>query len=150
VKAVIQRVTAAKVTVGGETVGEIGAGLLLFLGVAPGDARANCDYLAEKILNLRIFEDAGGHFNHSLLDVQGELLVVSQFTLLADARRGRRPSFAGAAPPELAAELYEYFIEKARASAKVATGRFGARMLVEIANDGPVTLILEDPPAPLG
>jgi D-tyrosyl-tRNA(Tyr) deacylase len=144
VKALLQRVSRASVGVGGEEVGRIGAGLVVLLGVASGDTEADAQYLLEKIINLRIFSDAAGKFNISLLDTGGELLLVSQFTLLADARKGRRPSFTEAAPPERAAALFEHFVELARAAGvKVATGRFQAHMLVEIHNDGPVTVMLD-------
>jgi D-tyrosyl-tRNA(Tyr) deacylase len=143
-KALIQRVSRASVTVAGEEVGRIGAGLTVLLGVAEGDTEADAQYLLNKIINLRIFTDAAGKFNLSLLDTGGELLLVSQFTLLADARKGRRPSFIDAAPPEAAARLFEYFVGQARqAGLNVATGRFQAHMLVEILNDGPVTLMLD-------
>lgn len=143
-RAVVQRVSRAKVIVDGEIVGEIGRGLLVLLGVAAEDAELDADYLAEKIVNLRIFEDANGKMNDSLLDTAGELLVVSQFTLYGDTRRGRRPSFVDAAPPEKANQLYEYFVERARGQiASVETGRFQAMMDVELINDGPVTIILD-------
>ena len=115
-RAVVQRVSRARVTVKGETAGEIGLGLLVLLGVGAGDTRAEADYLVEKTIGLRIFEDAGGKMNLSVAEVGGALLVVSQFTLYGDARRGKRPSFDGAAPPEQARELYEYFVEKVRAA----------------------------------
>ena len=143
-RAVIQRVSRARVTVEGEVTGEIGAGLLVLLGVSANDAEKEAEYLAEKILNLRIFEDDDKKMNLSLLDVAGELLVVSQFTLYGDTRRGRRPSDIEAAPPEKANELYEHFGEVARKHvAKVETGRFRAMMDVELVNDGPVTIILD-------
>src|SRR5208282_2151870 len=124
-RAVVQRVNRAKVTVGVETTGEIGLGLLVLLGVGAGDTRADADYLAEKTIGLRIFEDAGGKMNLSVADVGGALLVVSQFTLYGDARRGKRPSFDAAAPPGEARELYEYFVEKVRAAGlRSETGRF--------------------------
>jgi D-tyrosyl-tRNA(Tyr) deacylase len=144
VKALLQRVSQASVSVGGEEVGRIGRGLMVLLGVAEGDDERDADYLLPKIINLRIFADAEGKFNLSLVETGGELLLVSQFTLLADTRKGRRPSFIGAAPPERAAALFEYFVGLARGSGlKVATGRFQARMMVEIHNDGPVTLMLD-------
>jgi D-tyrosyl-tRNA(Tyr) deacylase len=143
-RAVIQRVTRAAVTVHGETVGEIGPGLVVLLGVAQDDGPENAHRLATKTAELRIFTDAEGKFNLSLLDVGGEALVVSQFTLLADARKGRRPSFTDAAPPEVAEPLVEQFIAALRERGlRVATGRFGARMLVDIQNDGPVTILLD-------
>ncbi|MFN0139615.1 MAG: D-aminoacyl-tRNA deacylase [Pyrinomonadaceae bacterium] len=143
-RAVVQRVSRAKVTVDGREVGEIGRGLLVLLGVAATDQRSDADYLSEKILNLRIFEDSDDKMNLSLLDVTGELLVVSQFTLYGDTRRGRRPSFISAAAPDKANELYEYFVARSRESvARVATGQFQAMMDVELVNDGPVTIILD-------
>ena len=140
-RAVLQRVSNARVTVAGETVGEIGKGILVLLGVSVGDKEADAIYVVEKTLNLRIFDDADGKMNESLLDVRGELLVVSQFTLYGDSRRGRRPSYIDAAPPEDAKPLYEFFVNEARKQvAKVETGRFQAMMDVELVNDGPVTL----------
>jgi D-tyrosyl-tRNA(Tyr) deacylase len=144
VRAVIQRVSRAKVTVGGEVVGEIGPGLLVLLGVGSGDTRADADYLAEKTIGLRIFEDRDGKMNLSLADTGGALLVVSQFTLYGDVRRGKRPSFDAAAPPQLAKELYEYFVEKIRAvGLRCETGRFQEMMQVELVNEGPVTILLD-------
>ena len=143
-KALLQRVTSASVSVAGEVVGRIGLGLAVFVGVAQGDTEKDAQFLAQKIANLRIFADKDGKFNLSALDIKGELLLVSQFTLLADARRGRRPSFVEAAPPALAEELFEQFVEQARATGlKVATGRFQQYMQVEIHNDGPVTIMLD-------
>ena len=143
-RAVVQRVSRARVTVKGETAGEIGLGLLVLLGVGAGDTRIEADYLAEKTIGLRIFEDAGGKMNLSVAEVGGALLVVSQFTLYGDARRGKRPSFDGAAPPEQARELYEYFVEKVRASGvRSETGRFQETMQVELVNEGPVTILLD-------
>ena len=143
-KALLQRVTGASVSVGSELVGRIERGLVVFLGVADGDDEKDADYLVQKIADLRIFNDDSGKFNLSSRDVQGELLVISQFTLLADTRKGRRPSFTGAAPPDRAEELFSYFIEQARDSGlPVATGRFQAYMQVEIHNDGPVTIMLD-------
>lgn len=143
-RAVVQRVSRATVTVDGEIMGEIRRGLLVLLGVSGKDAEKDAEYLAEKILNLRIFEDADKKMNLSLLDVAGELLVVSQFTLYGDTRRGRRPSYIEAAPPEKAMELYEHFVKEARKYIpKVETGRFQAMMEVELVNDGPVTIILD-------
>ena len=143
-RAVVQRVSRAKVAVGGEITGEIGQGLLILLGVAERDSETDADYLVDKIINLRIFEDADGKMNLSLLDNKGELLVVSQFTLYGDTRRGRRPSFIDAAPPERANRLYEYFVDIARKQVlKVGTGRFQAIMDVELVNVGPVTIILD-------
>ncbi len=143
-RAVIQRVSRAKVSVEGEITGEIGKGILILLGVSREDSRKEAVYLLEKTLNLRIFEDADEKMNLSLLDISGELLVVSQFTLYGDARRGRRPSFIEAAAPEKANELYEFFVSEARKQvAKVGTGRFQAMMDVELVNDGPVTILLD-------
>ncbi|MBC8433446.1 MAG: D-tyrosyl-tRNA(Tyr) deacylase [Desulfobacterales bacterium] len=143
-RAVIQRVKSSSVTVGDETVGKIGSGLLVLLGVAEPDQSADADFLAKKIVNLRIFEDEQGKMNRSLIDIGGEMLVVSQFTLLGDCRKGRRPSFIDAAGPDKANELYEYFVAQVRKTGvHVATGRFGAMMEVSLINDGPVTLILE-------
>ena len=148
-RAVVQRVSRAKVTVNGEITGEIGLGLLVLLGVGAGDTRAAADYLAEKTIGLRIFEDAGGptgmkKMNLSVAEVGGALLVVSQFTLYGDARRGRRPSFDAAAPPDEARALYEYFVEKIRAAGlRSETGRFQETMQVELVNEGPVTILLD-------
>jgi len=144
VKALLQRVSGASVSIADEEVGRIGRGLVVFLGVANGDAERDAQYLVLKIINLRIFSDAEGRFNLSALDIKGDLLLVSQFTLLADTRKGRRPSFIEAAPPAQAEELFEYFVEQARATGlKVATGRFQQYMQVEICNDGPVTVLLD-------
>jgi len=144
VKALLQRVTRASVSVGGEVVGRIGQGLVVFVGVATGDTEKDAQYLAQKIASLRIFSDEEGRFNLSALDIKGELLVVSQFTLLADTRKGRRPSFIEAAPPAQAEEIFERFVEQARATGlRVATGRFQQYMRVEIHNDGPVTILLD-------
>lgn len=143
-KAVIQRVTQSAVTVDGRTVGAIGPGLMVLLGVGHGDTSRDCRYLAEKIVNLRIFEDDQGKMNRSLLDVNGAMLVVSQFTLMGDCRKGRRPSFVAAAPPEDAEARYLEFCECVREKdIDVFTGRFGAMMQVSLINDGPVTLIVE-------
>jgi D-tyrosyl-tRNA(Tyr) deacylase len=145
-KAVVQRVKRAKVTVKGEVTGEIEAGVLILLGVSNTDTRADADFLIDKIVNLRIFGDDEGKMNLSLLDISGSMLVVSQFTLYADTRKGRRPSYINAASPEMANELYEYFVAEARkVVARVETGRFQAMMDVELVNDGPVTIILESP-----
>ncbi len=143
-RAVVQRVSRAKVTVQGEVTGEIGIGLLVLLGVGASDTRAEADYLAEKTIGLRIFEDAGGKMNLSVSDVGGAVLVVSQFTLYGDVRRGKRPSFDAAAPPQMARELYEYFVEKVRAAGlRCETGRFQEMMQVELVNEGPVTILLD-------
>jgi D-aminoacyl-tRNA deacylase len=143
-RAVIQRVREARVTVEGSVLGEIGPGLLALLGIAKADSPADAEFLAEKILNLRVFPDEAGKMNRSLLDIGGALLVVSQFTLYGDCRKGRRPSFDDAAPAELARPLYEHFIEVARKSGlRVETGVFQAHMEVSLVNDGPVTLLVE-------
>ena len=143
-KALLQRVTGASVSIGGEVVGRIGRGLVILVGVASGDTEKDINYLAQKVVNLRIFPDDAGRFNLSALDIKGELLAVSQFTLLADTRKGRRPSFVEAAPPAQAEELFERFVEQIRATGlKVETGRFQQYMQVEIHNDGPVTILLD-------
>jgi D-tyrosyl-tRNA(Tyr) deacylase len=143
-RAVLQRVSRARVTVGDETTGEIAVGWLVLLGVAPDDTRAEVDWLADKVANLRAFADDAGKMNRSVLDVGGGVLVVSQFTLYGDCRKGRRPSFTAAAPPAVAEPLYEAFVTALRAlGAPVATGRFAADMQVELVNDGPVTFVLE-------
>lgn len=143
-RAVVQRVSRAKVTVDGRLTGEIGRGLLVLLGVSVDDNKAAADYLVEKITSLRIFEDADGKMNLSLVDINGGLLVVSQFTLYGDTRRGRRPSFIAAARGEDAISLYDRFVSKSReVVTNVATGEFGAMMDVELVNDGPVTIILD-------
>jgi len=145
-RAVVQRVSQCAVDVDGEKVGSIGPGLLVLLGVAKGDEPSAVDYLAEKIANLRIFEDDHGKMNRSLMDIQGDMLVVSQFTLLGDCRKGRRPSFIQAAPPEIAERLYQQFVEAVRSKGlHVETGQFQAMMAVSLINDGPVTLVLESP-----
>jgi D-tyrosyl-tRNA(Tyr) deacylase len=144
VRAVIQRVSRAQVRVEGKTVGEIGTGLLVFLGVGQGDQNSDADALLEKIIHLRIFEDEGGKMNRSLIDQGAGLLVVSQFTLYADCRKGRRPSFTGAGEPAAAKALYEYFVARAASRAvKVASGVFQAHMDVELVNAGPVTILLD-------
>ena len=143
-KALLQRVTEASVSVAGEIVGRIGRGLVVFVGVASGDTEKDAHYLAQKIVNLRIFPDEVGRFNLSALDIKGELLLVSQFTLLADTKKGRRPSFIEAAPPPQAEKLFEHFVEQAGATGlRVETGRFQQYMQVEIHNDGPVTILLD-------
>lgn len=143
-RAVVQRVRSADVTVAEELIGQIDRGLVILLGVEAGDSDAECDYLAEKIVGLRIFGDAEGKMNLSLLDVGGAALIVSQFTLLADTRKGKRPSFVAAAPPAEGNRLYEAFCRKVSSlGIPVATGRFGADMQVRLINDGPVTIILD-------
>ncbi len=145
-KAVIQRVAGARVEVGGEIVGRIGKGILILLGVEKGDGERDADWLAGKIVNLRIFEDEAGKMNLSVREIEGELLAVSQFTLAGNCDKGRRPSFDMAAPPQEANRLYEYFVGKLRAlGMKVETGIFQAMMQVSLVNDGPVTFILESP-----
>lgn len=143
-RAVVQRVSRARVSVNDGTTGEIGKGILLLLGVSSSDSEADADYLLDKVLNLRIFDDDTGKMNVSLLENGGGLLVVSQFTLYGDSRKGRRPSYIKAARPEDANRLYEYFVAEARKKiSKVETGRFQAMMDVELVNDGPVTLLLD-------
>jgi D-tyrosyl-tRNA(Tyr) deacylase len=143
-RAVVQRVRESSVTVDGKIAGKIGPGLLVLLGVKKQDTTAEADYLAEKIANLRIFEDDAGRMNRSLLEIGGEMLVVSQFTLYGDCRKGRRPSFVEAADPEQANTLYEHFVgEVRRKGITVATGQFRAMMAVSLINDGPVTVIVE-------
>jgi D-tyrosyl-tRNA(Tyr) deacylase len=144
VRALLQRTTGARVRVGDEIVGEIGAGLVVLLGVGPDDDEGTTDALARRVTELRIFDDDAGRTNLSLVDVAGAVLVVSQFTLFADTRRGRRPGFTGAAAPELAERLYLRFAETLRGlGVEVATGRFGAVMAVELVNDGPFTIWLD-------
>jgi len=143
-RAVIQRVSRARVLVDQEVIGQIAAGLLVLLGVAATDTEADADYLADKVTGLRIFEDADGKMNLGVGDVHGAILAVSQFTLYGDARKGRRPSFDAAARPEQARQLYEYFVGKIRAAGLACeTGRFQAEMKVELVNDGPVTILLD-------
>ncbi len=143
-RAVVQRVSRCKVTVDGNIVGEIGAGLLVLLGVAKEDTEAAADYLAQKILGLRIFEDSDEKMNLSVIDAQGQMLVVSQFTLYGDVRKGKRPSFDAAAGPDQAKRLYEYFVQQVRASGlRCETGQFQAMMDVELVNDGPVTILVD-------
>lgn len=143
-KVLLQRVRSARVTVDGAVVGEIGPGLVALVGVEQGDTAADADRMAQKAAGLRVFSDAAGRFNHSLLEVGGDALVVSQFTLMADIRRGRRPSFTAAASPEAAEQLVDGFAAAlARAGVLVATGRFRAHMVVALENDGPVTLMLD-------
>ena len=143
-RAVVQRVSRARVAISGEITGEIGLGLLVLVGVGVADTRADADYLVEKTIGLRIFEDGAGKMNQSVAEVGGALLVVSQFTLYGDVRRGRRPSFDAAAPPRVAREFYQYFVEKVRlAGLRCETGRFQEMMKVESVNEGPVTILLD-------
>ena len=143
-RAVIQRVTRASVTIEGEIVGEIGNGLVVLLGIARDDTRQDAGYLVPKIIALRIFDDAEGRMNVSVKDIDGGLLVVSQFTLYGDVRRGLRPSWSDAAPPEIAEPLYDYFVESSRKLlGRVETGNFRKMMQVELVNDGPVTILLD-------
>lgn len=143
-KACVQRVHEAYVEVDGEVIGQIGQGLLVLLGVGHNDTERDADYLVVKLAGLRIFEDDEGKMNRSLLDVAGQMLVVSQFTLWGDCRKGRRPSFVAAAPPELAEQLYDYFVDAVKwRGIDVATGQFRAHMDVALINDGPVTLMIE-------
>ena len=143
-KALLQRVTEASVSVDGEVVGKIKRGLVVFVGVAQGDTERDANYLADKIVNLRIFADEASRFNISALEIDAEMLIISQFTLLADTRKGRRPSFVDAAPPEHAENLFNFFVERMRNTGlKVEVGRFQQHMLVEILNDGPVTIGLD-------
>ncbi|MGE5559888.1 MAG: D-aminoacyl-tRNA deacylase [Chloroflexota bacterium] len=143
-RAVIQRVTRASVSVDGRTIGEIGPGLVVLVGVGQGDGAADVDYLVDKTVNLRIFEDEQEKMNLSLLDTGGAVLAISQFTLYGDARKGRRPSFSDAAPPAAGRALYEQYLGGLRAAGvRVAQGEFGAMMAVELVNDGPVTIMLD-------
>ncbi|MCK6549422.1 D-aminoacyl-tRNA deacylase [Myxococcota bacterium] len=149
-RALVQRVSRARVTVAGEVIGAIDAGLLVFLGVTQADTDAEMVWVAEKVANLRIFSDDVGKMNRSVVDVGGGVLVVSQFTLYGDAKKGNRPSFVTAARPEHAEPMYERFVEKMKTlvGGRVATGKFAAEMAVELVNDGPVTLWIEREPAP--
>jgi D-aminoacyl-tRNA deacylase len=143
-KALLQRVTGATVTVDSKTTGQIGPGFLVLLGVAGDDSEKDADYLADKVVNLRVFSDDNSKFNLSALQVGAGLLLISQFTLMADARKGRRPSFTMAAPPDMAEKLYNYFVMRIlETGLKVQTGIFGAHMLVSLINDGPVTIMLD-------
>lgn len=143
-RAVVQRVSRAWVKVGGKEIGSIGRGLVVLVGVAGDDAVEDAHYLAEKVLNLRIFPDQAGKFNYSVRDLPGEILVVSQFTLFGDCRKGRRPSFAEAAPPPVALPLYEEFLDVlSRSEIRIVTGEFRSAMEVGIVNDGPVTILLD-------
>jgi len=143
-RAVVQRVTEARVTVAGNITGQIGVGLVVLLGVGRDDEDGDADYLADKIVNLRVFQDEQGKMNRSILETGGQMLVVSQFTLYGDVRRGRRPSYTEAAEPDKANKLYEYFVERVRSfGLKVETGVFQAMMEVSLINDGPVTILLD-------
>ena len=144
-RVIVQRVQSSRVEIDGEVSGEIGQGLMVLLGIAEGDGQEQCDFLADKLVHLRIFTDEQEKMNLSLQDINGEMLIVSQFTLYGDCKKGRRPSFVAAARPEPAVPLYEYFIDavKRQGVKKVATGQFGADMQVYIQNDGPVTLMLD-------
>lgn len=144
-KLVIQRVKKANVVVEEKIIGEIGQGFMVLIGVSPTDTKETADFLVQKLINLRVFEDKNGKMNLSIRDIDGELLLISQFTLYADCNHGNRPSFTGAAKPDIANELYEYFVEQCRKEniKKVDTGEFGADMQVTLQNDGPVTIILE-------
>ena len=143
-RAVVQRVTRASVTVGGEIIGAIGGGLVVLVGIARDDTKVEAAYLVDKISNLRIFDDDEGKMNLSVKDVNGGLLIVSQFTLYGDVRRGLRPSWIDAAPPEVAEPLYDFFVRQARSTVdEVATGKFQAMMDVELVNDGPVTIVMD-------
>lgn len=143
-KALIQRVKSASVTIDGLLYSKIGQGLLVFLGVEKGDDKLNAEKMADKLSKLRIFEDENEKMNHSILDIEGEMLIVSQFTLCGDCKKGTRPSFDKSAPPQIANELYEYFISQVKSfNIPVQTGKFGAMMDVELINDGPVTFMVE-------
>ncbi len=143
-RAVVQRVSRSSVTVDEAVVGKINKGLMILLGVEHADTKADADWLVDKVTNMRIFEDDEGKMNRSLLDIGGELLAVSQFTLMGDCRKGRRPSFSEAARPQMANELYEYFVDKAKSKGiAIQTGQFQAHMMVDIVNDGPVTLLID-------
>ena len=148
-KALIQRVTGALVSISGRVVGQIGPGLVVFIGISRDDSAEDARYLANKTVNLRIFADESSKFSLSALEIRGEILIVSQFTLLADSRKGKRPSFTEAAPPDKAKELYQFFVDQVRSTGlKVETGLFQEHMMVEIHNDGPVTLLLESKSTP--
>ncbi len=143
-RSVVQRVDRVRVLIGDKRISEIGKGLLVLLGIEQGDRKNDADYLSDKIMNLRIFEDENGKMNLSLLDIRGEMLVVSQFTLLGDCRKGRRPSFTGAENPDRARLLYDYFIQKTQAIiGNVVQGEFQAMMSIELVNNGPVTMLLD-------
>ena len=142
-KALMQRVTQAKVEVGGQCIGQIGYGIMLLLGVDKGDDQTKADQLLHKVLHYRFFADADGKMNNNVQQVNGSILIVSQFTLVADTKKGLRPSFSSAAPPALGEQMYDYFVAQARKKITVATGQFGADMQVSLTNDGPVTFMLE-------
>ena len=142
-KALMQRVTQAKVEVGGQCIGQIGYGIMLLLGVDKGDDQTKADQLLHKVLHYRFFADADGKMNNNVQQVNGSILIVSQFTLVADTKKGLRPSFSSAAPPALGEQMYDYFVAQARGKITVATGQFGADMQVSLTNDGPVTFMLE-------
>lgn len=143
-RSVVQRVDRVDVRIGERCISSIEKGVLVFLGIEQGDRESDADYLTEKIIHLRIFEDENGKMNRSLLDMQGEMLIISQFTLLGDCRKGRRPSFTGAEEPGLAKKMYDYFIFKAKQKVKgVSQGEFQAEMLIELVNNGPVTMLLD-------
>lgn len=142
-KALMQRVTQAKVEVGGQCIGQIGYGIMLLLGVDKGDDQTKADQLLHKVLHYRFFADADGKMNNNVQQVNGSILIVSQFTLVADTKKGLRPGFSSAAPPALGEQMYDYFVAQARKKIAVATGQFGADMQVSLTNDGPVTFMLE-------
>jgi|TARA_B110000967_G_scaffold81686_1_gene84379 D-tyrosyl-tRNA(Tyr) deacylase len=142
-KALMQRVTQAKVEVGGQCIGQIGYGIMLLLGVDKGDDQTKADQLLHKVLHYRFFADADGKMNNNVQQVNGSILIVSQFTLVADTKKGLRPGFSSAAPPALGEQMYDYFVAQARKKITVATGQFGADMQVSLTNDGPVTFMLE-------
>ena len=142
-KALMQRVTHAKVEVGGQCIGQIGYGIMLLLGVDKGDDQTKADQLLHKVLHYRFFADADGKMNNNVQQVNGSILIVSQFTLVADTKKGLRPGFSSAAPPALGEQMYDYFVAQARKKITVATGQFGADMQVSLTNDGPVTFMLE-------
>ena len=142
-KALMQRVTQAKVEVGGQCIGQIGYGIMLLLGVDKGDDQTKADQLLHKVLHYRFFADADGKMNNNVQQVNGSILIVSQFTLVADTKKGLRPGFSSAAPPALGEQMYDYFVAQAQGKITVATGQFGADMQVSLTNDGPVTFMLE-------
>lgn len=142
-KALMQRVTQAKVEVGGQCIGQIGYGIMLLLGVDKGDDQTKADQLLHKVLHYRFFADADGKMNNNVQQVNGSILIVSQFTLVADTKKGLRPGFSSAAPPALGEQMYDYFVAQAQQKISLATGQFGANMQVTLTNDGPVTFMLE-------